>query len=182
MKVMSHKIPGLQVIELKRFDDFRGFFVERFNFEQFKNAGLPVHFMQDNLSHSDPGVLRGLHYQFDLPQGKLVSVIRGKIWDVAVDLRSDSPTYGQWASIELSDDEQTLFWIPPGFAHGFCNIGSETTDVYYKTTAVYNSYGEEGIIWSDPDLCIPWPINKPIVSIRDEELPSFSKYKINPRF
>lgn len=182
VQVEDYKIPGLKVITLRRFDDERGFFVERFNLNHFSALGLPTNFVQDNLSRSAPGVLRGLHYQFNRPQGKLVGVIRGKIWDVAVDIRKDSPSFGRWTGIELNGDEQTLFWIPPGFAHGFCNIGNELADVYYKTTAVFNAKGEEGIRWSDSEINIDWPIDKPIVSSRDEDVQSFAQYRNNPRF
>lgn len=182
MNVIPYEIPGLKIVQLKRFDDDRGFFVERFNASRFEPLDLPFHFVQDNLSRSAPGVLRGLHFQYDEPQGKLVGVIRGKIWDVAVDIRADSPTFGKWAGIELNGEDQTLFWIPPGFAHGFCNIGNESADVYYKTTAVYNGKGEEGLLWSDPELDIDWPIANPIVSHRDEALPNFLTYRLCPRF
>lgn len=182
VQVKDYKIPGLKVLSLRRFDDDRGFFVERFNASHFAHLGLPVEFVQDNLSRSAPGVLRGLHYQFDQPQGKLVGVIRGQIWDVAVDIRKGSPTFGKWAGIELNGDDQTLFWIPPGFAHGFCNIGSDVADVYYKATAVYNSKGEEGIKWSEPEFNIDWPLAKPIVSARDEDVQTFAQYRKNPRF
>jgi dTDP-4-dehydrorhamnose 3,5-epimerase len=182
MKVIPYEIPGLKIVQLKRFDDDRGFFVERFNSSHFEPLGLPVHFVQDNLSRSAPGVLRGLHFQYDEPQGKLVGVVRGKIWDVAVDIRANSPTFGKWAGIELNGEDQTLFWIPPGFAHGFCNIGNESADVYYKTTAVYKATGEEGLLWSDPEFDIHWPIAKPIVSPRDEALPRFLAYRLCPRF
>lgn len=180
--VNDHNLDGLKVITLRRFDDSRGFFVERFNADQFGELGLPTKFVQDNLSRSAPGVVRGLHYQYDEPQGKLVGVIRGRIWDVAVDIRAGSPTYGKWAAIELNGDEQTLFWIPPGFAHGFCTIGDEPADVYYKTTAVYKATGEEGLSWCDPDFAIKWPVASPIVSARDAALKSFAEYRLNPRF
>lgn len=182
VSVRDHELEGLKVVTLHRFDDDRGFFVERFNASHFASLGLPTHFVQDNLSRSAPGVLRGLHYQYDEPQGKLVGVIQGRIWDVAVDIRAGSPTFGRWQAVELNGNDQTLFWIPPGFAHGFCNIGEEMADVYYKTTAVYKASGEEGIAWNDPDFAIEWPLSNPSVSPRDDELQTFASYRLNPRF
>jgi dTDP-4-dehydrorhamnose 3,5-epimerase len=122
-------------------------------------------------------VLRGLHYQFSPPQGKLVGVTRGSIWDVAVDIRAESPTYGQSYGVELSDMNGRLLWIPAGFAHGFCVLGDEPADVIYKTDGEYNPTSENGIHWADPDLAIEWPVNEPVVSDRDEALESFATYR-----
>lgn len=177
MKVTELEIEGLKLIELKTFHDSRGFFVERFNFETFKKLGMPTEFKQDNHSRSKPKVIRGLHFQHTEPQGKLVGVIRGKIWDVAVDLRQNSKTFGKYFSVELSDENQRVLWIPAGFAHGFCVLGESEADVLYKVDVTYNTKGELGIKWNDPGLNIPWPVKDPIVSEKDQVLASFADYK-----
>jgi dTDP-4-dehydrorhamnose 3,5-epimerase len=182
MKVVQTELPGLLLVEVPLFRDERGFFVERYQASRFHQAGLPTHFIQDNHSRSLPGVLRGLHYQYTPTQGKLVGVTRGRIWDVAVDLRSDSSTYGRWFGVELSDDNGRLLWVPAGFAHGFCMHGTEPADVLYKVDAAYNPQGEGGIRWDDADLAITWPVTTPIVSARDGNLPSFSSYRAAPKF
>jgi dTDP-4-dehydrorhamnose 3,5-epimerase len=168
-------IQGLKVISLKIFNDDRGFFVERYKLDRFSEHGLPP-FVQDNHSRSKPGVIRGLHYQTNPGQGKLVGVIRGRIWDVAVDLRRDSPTFGKWEALELNDADGNLLWIPPGFAHGFCVLGSEDADVFYKVDSLYNAKGEGGIRFDDPGLKINWPVSDPIVSVRDRAMPSLSEF------
>jgi dTDP-4-dehydrorhamnose 3,5-epimerase len=180
MKVVPFEIKGLLLVELKVHGDARGFFVERYQHDRFRDNGLPTTFVQDNHSRSAPGVLRGLHYQLSPSQGKLVGVIRGKIWDVAVDIRPNSPTCGQHVTVELSDMNGRLLWIPPGFAHGFCVMGDEPADVLYKVDAAYNPTGEGGISWNDPELVVPWPITHPTVSKRDQDLQSFAQYKANP--
>jgi dTDP-4-dehydrorhamnose 3,5-epimerase len=180
MKVSPLGIEGLLLVELVVHEDYRGFFIERFQIERFREHGLPTQFVQDNHSRSRPGVLRGLHYQHTPAQGKLVGVPRGRIWDVAVDLRPDSSTFGQHASVELSDLNGRLLWIPAGFAHGFCVLGDEPADVLYKVDAPYGPGGEGGIAWNDPELAIPWPIAEPIVSDRDRTMQSFASYKANP--
>jgi dTDP-4-dehydrorhamnose 3,5-epimerase len=176
MQVKEVKLAGLKVVSLDLFHDNRGYFAERFNQERFAQFGLPHRFVQDNHSYSNPKVLRGLHFQNDPAQGKLVGVVRGKIWDVVVDIRPQSPTLGQHFSIELSDKNGLLLWIPPGFAHGFCVLGSEPADVFYKVDALYNPKSESGICWSDPDFKIPWPVQDPVISARDQQLPSFRQY------
>ncbi len=176
MKVHDCPIGGLKVIELARHGDARGFFIERFHAERFREAGLPYEFVQDNHSRSAPGVLRGLHYQFTPPQGKLVGVTRGRVWDVAVDIRKGSPTYGHYHGVELSGDNATLFWMPSGFAHGFCVLGDEPVDMLYKVTGLYNAGGEGGIAYNDPDIGIDWPIDNPTISARDTAQPSFAEY------
>lgn len=173
MKVTKLELSGLVLVELDLFGDSRGFFVERFNEKRFAEHGLPSHFVQDNHSRSAPGVLRGLHYQTEPAQGKLVSVTRGKIWDVAVDIRPGSPTYGKWSAHELSDMNGKMLWIPAGFAHGFCVLGEEPADVVYKVDGLYNPKSEGGIHWADPTLGIPWPVRAPVVSARDEKLSAF---------
>ena len=180
MKVLPLEIKGLALIELKVLGDARGFFVERFQEARFSELGLPNRFVQDNHSRSAPGVLRGLHYQHHPAQGKLVGVIRGRICDVAVDIRPNSPTFGQHVAVELSDMNGRLLWIPPGFAHGFCVLGDESADLYYKVDAPYNASGEGGIPWNDPDLKIAWPVQSPTVSGRDQKLQSFAAYKAAP--
>ena len=180
MKVTSLELAGLKLIELDVHGDSRGFFVERFNQARFQEAGLPTHFVQDNHSRSAPGVLRGLHYQTHPQQGKLVSAARGRIWDIALDIRRDSPTYGQHYGVELSDMNGKLLWIPPGFAHGFCVLGDEPADVFYKVDELYNPKSEGGILWNDPELKIQWPIQNPIISAKDVKLPRFSTYQKSP--
>jgi len=177
MKIHSVEIKGLKVIELDLWRDSRGFFTERFHEERFKQADLPYHFIQDNHSRSLPGVLRGLHFQLKPDQGKLVGVTRGKIWDVAVDIRPLSPTFGKHFSIELTDEGGQLLWIPGGFAHGFCVLGNEPADVFYKVDAPYTPHAEGGIHWADPQLGLTWPIANPAVSDRDQKLPSFQHWK-----
>lgn len=176
MKVETLSLEGLKLIELKQYHDHRGFFTERFNNRTFTEIGLPNHFVQDNHSRSHPQVIRGLHFQNNPAQGKLVGVIRGKIWDVAVDVRPDSPTFGKHIGVELSDENGKLLWIPAGFAHGFCVLGDEPADVFYKVDAIYNPTGETGICWNDEDLAIAWPVQNPIVSDRDKSLQSFASY------
>ena len=175
-------LSGLKLIELKIFSDDRGYFMERYQKERFKEMGLPGEFIQDNLSRSKPGVIRGLHYQSNPAQGKLVGVIRGKIWDVAVDIRKDSPTYGKWEAFELSDENGRLLWIPAGFAHGFCVLGNEPADVMYKVDAPYSPKTEGGIVYSDPDLRIEWPISNPILSGKDQVLQTWAQYSKTPVF
>lgn len=180
MKVEKTNLDGVLIVTLDMHGDERGFFVERFNEKTFKDHGLPTNFVQDNHSRSSPGVLRGLHCQHTPAQGKLVGVIRGKIWDVAVDIRPESPTLGQHFAIELSDMNGKLLWVPAGFAHGFCVLGNEITDVFYKTTALFTPGGESGIAWNDPDFAINWPIKDAVVSVRDQNLQSFKEYLKNP--
>jgi dTDP-4-dehydrorhamnose 3,5-epimerase len=146
--------------------DARGFFLESFNKRQFAAAGLPTEFVQDNHSRSRLNVLRGLHYQVGKPQGKLVSVIRGQIFDVAVDIRRGSPTFGKWVSVILDEVNRQCLWIPPGFAHGFCAMTDEV-DVLYKCTEYYDPPGERGIPWNDPLLGIKWPADRPVLSEKD---------------
>jgi dTDP-4-dehydrorhamnose 3,5-epimerase len=180
MKVSDLPLAGLRMIELDIYHDGRGFFAERYSEARFRSHGLPTRFCQDNHSRSDPKGLRGLHYQTNPPQGKLVGVIRGRILDVVVDIRPKSATYGSHLTAELNGEDGHLLWIPPGFAHGFCVLGSEPADVLYKVDAPYARSTEGGILWSDPDLAIPWPIENPIVSERDRRLPRFAAYRGNP--
>lgn len=184
MKVTHTELSGVAIVDLKVHGDARGFFVERFNASIFEKEGLPTHFAQDNHSRSAPGILRGLHYQVDPPQGKLVGVVRGAIWDVVVDIRAGSPTFGKSFGLELSDLNGRLLWIPAGFAHGFCVLGDGPADVLYKVTHLYEPKTEGGIQWNDLDLKVQWPaqVQNPQLSQRDLGLPSFSDYKRNPAF
>lgn len=178
MQAITCPLEGLLLVELNVHGDSRGFFVERFNEQKFADFGLPTQFSQDNHSRSAPGVLRGLHYQHGPAQGKLVGVTKGKVWDVAVDIRPNSPTFGYYYGVELSDTNGLLFWIPPGFAHGFCVLGDEPADMLYKVTGLYNPAGEGGISYDDPDIGINWPISDPTVSDRDARLVSFKEYTL----
>lgn len=181
MEIINTEIEGLKIVKLKVFGDDRGFFVEKFKFSEFEQNGLPTSFVQENHSRSMSGVVRGLHYQFDPPQGKLVGCTRGKIYDVAVDIRKDSKTFGQWVGVEL--DRATLFWIPAGFAHGFSVIGNEDADMVYKITdGEYNPQGEGGIMYNDEEFNIDWRVNSPVVSDRDRKQKSFDEYKKDPKF
>jgi dTDP-4-dehydrorhamnose 3,5-epimerase len=157
MKVTPTAIPEVLLIEPRVFGDARGFFFESFNQRAFQEAsGLNLEFVQDNHSRSSQGVLRGLHYQIEQPQGKLVRVVRGRVFDVAVDLRRSAATFGRWVGLELSEDEHRQLWIPPGFAHGFMVL-SESADFLYKTTDYYAPEHERCVAWDDPQLGIEWP-------------------------
>ena len=171
MKVTATAIPEVLIIEPKVFGDDRGFFFESFNQKVFDAAiGRHVEFVQDNHSRSAKGVLRGLHYQIQQPQGKLVRVVRGAVFDVAVDIRKSSPTFGQWVGIELSEDNHKQFWVPAGFAHAFLVL-SDTADFLYKTTEFYAPEHERCIVWNDPALAIAWPDIgiSPKLSVKDAE-------------
>jgi dTDP-4-dehydrorhamnose 3,5-epimerase len=160
-------IPDVLVLEPKVFGDARGFFLESWNARTFAEAGLPATFVQDNHSRSPRRVLRGLHYQIVQPQGKLVRVVTGEVFDVAVDLRRASPTFGRWVGERLSGDNKRILWIPPGFGHGFLVL-SESADFLYKTTDYYAPEHERVIAWNDPDLAITWPLEgAPTLSARD---------------
>ncbi|MGA2819772.1 MAG: dTDP-4-dehydrorhamnose 3,5-epimerase [Anaerolineales bacterium] len=172
-------IPGVVLIQAKPFEDERGFFLESYKRSDYIARGIPWDFVQDNSSHSVRGVLRGLHYQLEpKAQGKLVSVIRGEVYDVAVDLRKGSPTYGHWLGARLSAGDHTLLWVPVGFAHGFLVL-SEEADVVYKVTEEYAPEAERGIAWNDPTLAIPWPIVPPLLSPKDARLPTLGEAENN---
>ncbi len=171
MNVIETALPGLLILEPKVFGDARGFFMESFNARAFAEAtGLDVNFVQDNHSRSARGVLRGLHYQVEQAQGKLVRVTRGSVFDVAVDLRRASPTFGQWAGVELSEDNHRQLWIPPGFAHGFL-VTSDSADFLYKTTDYYAPQHERSLLWNDPTVGVEWPLHlldgEPLLSAKD---------------
>jgi dTDP-4-dehydrorhamnose 3,5-epimerase len=167
MNVVKTKLIGCVIIEPKIFGDERGFFLETFQAERYAElAGITLPFVQDNHSRSSKGVLRGLHFQKTKPQGKLVRVVKGEVFDVAVDIRHGSPTFGQWEAVILSEENKTQFWVPPGFAHGFIVL-SNTADFEYKCTDYYDPSDEGSVLWNDPDLDIPWPIVTPILSNKD---------------
>ena len=168
MKISHSKLKGCVIIEPTVFGDERGFFLETFQADRYKQvAGIDLPFVQDNHSRSARGVLRGLHFQKTKPQGKLVRVVRGEVYDVAVDIRKGSATFGEWEGVILSEDNKKQFWVPPGFAHGFVVL-SDTADFEYKCTDYYDPSDEGSILWSDPDLNIPWPIANPALSTKDE--------------
>ena len=170
MKITTTALPGVLIIEPKAFGDARGFFLETFQSERYAKAGITLPFVQDNHSRSQRGVLRGLHLQSNRPQGKLVSVSRGSVFDVAVDIDPQSATFGQYVGVELSDDNHLQLWIPPGYAHGFCVL-SEVADFQYKCTDFYYPEDETGVIWNDPDVNIAWPLDTPLLSGKDQKLP-----------
>lgn len=162
-------IPEVLILTPQVFGDARGFFYESFNEADFQQVtGLTVHFVQDNHSKSARGVLRGLHYQIQHPQGKLVRVVQGEVFDVAVDLRQSSPTFGQWVGVRLSETNRQQLWVPPGFAHGFVVL-SESAEFLYKTTDYWFSEHERSLVWNDPDLAIEWPIDfQPQLAAKDQ--------------
>jgi dTDP-4-dehydrorhamnose 3,5-epimerase len=168
MKVIETEIPDVKIIEPDVFGDVRGFFMESFNARRFADAtGVTLPFVQDNHSRSQHGVLRGLHYQIKQPQGKLVRVVRGAVFDVAVDLRRSSPTFGAWVGVELTEDNNRQLWVPPGFGHGFLVV-SASADFLYKTTDYYAPEHERSILWNDPQIGIEWPLQgEPMLSGKD---------------
>jgi dTDP-4-dehydrorhamnose 3,5-epimerase len=166
MNVIPGRIKGLLVIEPKVFGDARGFFMETWNLQKYEQAGVSNHFVQDNISVSRRGALRGLHFQNPNAQGKLVSVLQGEVLDMVVDVRLGSPTFGQWEAVMLSSENRRQFYIPPGFAHGFAVV-SETAMFHYKCTGFYSPKDELTIRWDDPDIGIKWPLDNPIVSEKD---------------
>jgi dTDP-4-dehydrorhamnose 3,5-epimerase len=176
MKVSTTPLEGVLIIEPKVFADHRGFFLETYNEQRYRENGLAVRFVQDNHSKSQRGILRGLHYQIKKPQAKLVWVVAGEIWDVAVDIRRGSPTYGQWFGMTLDALSKKQLYVPAGFAHGFA-VTSETAEVYYKCTDFYDPADEGGVIWNDPDLAIRWPIDQPTLSGKDAALPQLKNAK-----
>lgn len=170
MNVIETALPGVLIIEPKAFGDHRGFFLETFQVERYRDAGITLPFVQDNHSRSQRGVLRGLHFQKTRPQGKLVSVSRGAVYDVAVDIDPASATYGQFVGVELNDDNHRQLWIPPGFAHGFL-VTSDSADFLYKTTDYYAPQHERSLLWNDPTVGVAWPLHlldgAPLLSAKD---------------
>jgi dTDP-4-dehydrorhamnose 3,5-epimerase len=176
MEIIKTELEGLWIIKPDVFEDERGYFFESYNREKFINAGIDLKFVQDNESKSRKGVVRGLHLQAPpYEQGKLVRVMRGSVLDVAVDIRKNSPTYGKWASIELSGQNKWMYWIPPGFAHGFATLEDDTI-FFYKCTNVYNKDAERCFLWNDPDINIDWGISNPVISERDSKAPGFRDF------
>ncbi len=183
MRVSPTSLPGVLLIEPDVHRDRRGFLLETYQVEKYRDGGIPEPFVQDNHSRSTQGTLRGLHLQRRRPQGKLIRVVVGEIWDVAVDVRRGSPTFGQWAGVSLSAENFVQCYVPAGFAHGFCVV-SPVAEVEYKCTDLYDPGGEIGIAWNDPQLAITWPVSEPALSDRDrgnplmaqqlERLPTFS--------
>jgi dTDP-4-dehydrorhamnose 3,5-epimerase len=170
VKVIETRLPGCVVIEPAVFGDERGFFFEGWNAARFGQLGLPDRFVQSNVSSSSKGVLRGLHYQWPRPQGKLVSVLEGEVYDVAVDIRRGSPTFGQWEAVVLSAQNKRQFWIPEGFAHGFAVL-SDTALFHYLCTDVYVKEADAGVRWNDADIAVDWPVGAPTLSPKDEHAP-----------
>jgi dTDP-4-dehydrorhamnose 3,5-epimerase len=176
MKVINEPLPGLKVIQPNVFEDARGYFYESYNADAFKKIGIPEEFVQDNQSLSNRGVLRGLHFQTPpMAQGKLVRVIQGSVLDVAVDLRKDSPTYGQHFTIELTGTNKLMFYVPVGFAHGFAVLEDQTI-FSYKCTNLYSPENEGGIMWNDPTLNIDWQVESPSLSAKDEVNMNFNDF------
>ena len=168
MKLVPTSLDGVMVLEPRVFRDERGFFLETFNAGALAGTDLDQPFLQANHSRSTMGVLRGLHYQLSNPQGKLVHVARGSIFDVAVDIRVGSPTFGQWTGVQLDDENLRSLWIPPGFAHGFCVL-SDVADVIYRCTTLYDAADDRGVVWNDQRIGIDWPAQDPIVSAKDQK-------------
>jgi len=180
MKVTASSLKGLLVVEPDTYGDRRGFFMETWHRERYRQHGITADFVQDNLSFSSRSVLRGLHFQNPQGQGKLIYVIEGEVFDVAVDIRLGSPTYGQWEGYCLSGDNKKQLYVPDGFAHGFCVI-SETALFAYKCTDFYNPEAEKGIFWNDPQIGVKWPVEEPVLSEKDLGLPllkDFSKEEL----
>lgn len=167
MEMIETSLPGVKLFRPKIFEDARGFFFESYNENTFRELGINDHFVQDNHSRSSKYVLRGMHYQLENPQGKLVRVTTGEIFDVAVDMRKSSPSFGKWVGMHLSAENQLMAWIPPGFAHGFLALSDEV-DVLYKTTAPYHKESDRSLLWNDPTVGIEWPLTtQPLLSEKD---------------
>ena len=176
MQVVDGKLAGIKIIRPKVFGDDRGFFLESYNAAAYAAAGIDTVFVQDNHSRSVKGTLRGVHYQSKPGQAKLVRVILGRIWDVTVDIRPNSPTFGQWDAVELDDKSREQLFIPIGFAHGFCVL-SEYAEVEYKVSAPYDPETECSISYADPELAIKWPVHHPLLSVRDQQAESFAAFR-----
>jgi dTDP-4-dehydrorhamnose 3,5-epimerase len=174
-------LPGVVLIEPQVFGDERGWFFETYHVERFRAAGIDALFVQDNHSHSTRDVLRGLHYQEPNPQGKLVRCTRGRLFDVAVDIRVGSPTFRQWFSVELSDENKRMLWVPPGYAHGFCALSDEV-DLVYKCTALYDRDSDRAILWNDPEIGVAWPVASPRLSPRDAAAPTLATAPALPQY
>ena len=176
MRVVPTDLPGVVVIEPEVHADGRGFFLETYHAERYQQHGIPGPFVQDNHSRSTAGTVRGLHLQLRRPQGKLIRVIEGEVYDVAVDVRRGSPSFGRWVAVTLTSDNFRQCYVPPGFAHGFCVV-SPTAQVEYKCTDLYDPASEIGIAWDDPALAIPWPAKQPLLSPRDAHHPTLAELR-----
>ena len=174
MNFLSTKLAGVTIIEPDVFGDQRGYFLETYHLERYRDAGIDLPFVQDNHSYSRYGTLRGLHAQYRRPQGKLVRALEGEVFDVVVDIESASPTFGQWAGVVLSGENLKQLYIPPGYAHGFCVL-SDTVHFQYKCTDLYDPHGEISIRWNDPALAIAWPVSEPSLSAKDGEAMTFAE-------
>ncbi len=166
-KVVSKELNGLIILEPNVFNDNRGFFYESYRADEFESIGIAANFVQDNHSKSAKGVLRGMHFQWEKPQGKLIRITSGRAFVVEIDIRPGSPTLGKWFGIELSEENKLVMWVPPGFANGFCVL-SDWMEMQYKCTALWNPKSEGSIIWNDPDVGIEWPLNNPLISEKDK--------------
>jgi dTDP-4-dehydrorhamnose 3,5-epimerase len=181
MKVIEMQLPGVLLIEPNVFGDGRGFFMETFHAERYEQLGILGPFVQDNFSRSVRGTLRGLHFQEPRAQGKLVQVLGGEIYDIAVDVRRGSPTFARWVAVHLSASNRRQLWVPPGFAHGFCVL-SESADCIYKCTDLYSPATEHVVAWNDPELAIPWPVEDPLLSEKDATAPTLSSAPVLPQY
>jgi dTDP-4-dehydrorhamnose 3,5-epimerase len=181
MKIVETELAGVLLLEPKVFGDERGFFMEVYHSARYEQLGIFGPFVQDNLSRSVKGTLRGLHFQEPRAQGKLAQVLSGAVYDVVADVRRGSPTFGKWIGVHLSSSNRRQLWVPPGFAHGFCVL-SESADFLYKCTELYSPRTERVIAWNDPDLSIRWPIENPLLSAKDAAAPTLSRAPILPVF
>lgn len=181
MRFTPTELPGVIIVDPTVFGDDRGFFMETYHEAKFREGGIAEPFVQDNHSRSAKGVLRGLHYQLPNPQGKLVRVVSGVVFDVAVDIRRGSPSFGRWVGVELSAENKRQLWVPAGFAHGFC-VTSEHAEVVYKCTTLYDGPNDRGIRWNDPEIGIEWPVESPLLSEKDRVAPFLSDAPVLPDF
>jgi dTDP-4-dehydrorhamnose 3,5-epimerase len=179
ISVESTRLGEVAVLIPEIFQDTRGFFMESFRSDQFQALGIPTNFVQDNHSRSAKGVLRGLHFQWEPPMGKLMRVSLGSAYFVAVDIRKGSPTLGKWCGVEASAENRRQVWAPAGFARGFCVL-SEVAEIQYKCTGLYNSQAESGICWNDPEIGITWPVSEPALSVRDQNAQSLTQWLATP--
>jgi dTDP-4-dehydrorhamnose 3,5-epimerase len=170
LRLLSTELPDVRIVEPTVYSDARGFFLESYHAARYRELGIDAAFVQDNHSRSGARTLRGLHGQFERPQGKLMRCTRGAVWDVAVDARRGSPNFGRWAAAELSGENFRQLWIPPGFLHGFCVLGDEA-EIEYKCTEFYDASVDFAVRWDDPTLAIPWPIRDPVLSAKDAQAP-----------
>lgn len=180
MNVIETLLPGVLILEPKVWADERGYFMETYHAQRFREIGIDLPFVQDNHSRSARGVLRGLHYQEPNAQGKLVRCTTGAVYDVALEVRRGSPRFGKWVAVELSEQNRRMLWVPPGFAHGFCALTD--ADIVYKCTALYDAENDRSILWNDPDLGIDWPVASPLLSPKDTAAPRLKDAPVLPRF